>query len=155
MLAQFLVYPVLVLVVTVFLLITVPRDRFRILLPYGVVLGGLVDFVDDLIVGKLFRAFTFANMGLFDASGHLLLAPIAWTLLVVFYLHFWPDENKQLGYFYALGWTLLATGFSQVVRNVSLFDYSPWFYPVPMFVTFLIRFIFITWIAGRFALIRI
>lgn len=154
-LIQFIVYPVLILIVAIFLLITVPRDKLRLLLPYGVVLGGLLDFVDDTIMGKLFKVIAFSELGLFDASGHLIFAPLAWTLIIVFYLYFWPDDNKYLGYLYGFAWALLATAFSQVVYKAELFSYAPWFYPLPMLLTFVLRFAFITWVAQRCKLIRL
>lgn len=150
-----IVYPILIFILATFVLITVPRDKLRILMPYGVVLGGLVDFVDDLIFGDLLKITFFDNMGIFEASGHLILAPIAWTLLIIFYLHYWPDNNRYLGYFYALAWVLLSTGFSQIVYAAQLFNYLDWFYPIPMFISFAIRFAIITWIALRFKVIRL
>ena len=150
-----MIYPTLIFILATFVLITIPRDKLRVLLPYGVVLGGLIDFLDDMVWGNLFRIMSYDQMGIFDASGHLFLAPLAWTLLVVFYLYFWPDDNRYVAYFYVLAWALLATGFSQVVHAAGLFTYSPWFYPFPMLITFLIRFAFIAWMAQRLKLIRI
>ena len=143
---QVLLYPGLIFIVILFLILTVPRQALRSLLPYGIVFGGLLDFLLNVVLGDLFKIFAFQNTGCFDASGHLLFAPLAWTLLIVFYFYFWPKDNRNLGYLYSFAWALLATGFSQVITEVELFHYLPWYYPLPMFIVFLVRFAFITWV---------
>ncbi len=148
MTVQALFYPTLILILAVFLLVTVPRDVMRTLLPYGVVLGGLVDVVCHLLFGNLLKVFSYTNVGVFDVGGGLLIfAPLAWTLVIVFYLYFWPVDNRHLGYFYGLAWSLLATAFGQVILNAELFSYTSWFYPLPMLIIFVLRFAFITWVA--------
>lgn len=147
MTVQVLLYPTLVLILATFLLITVPRKVFRALLPYGLVLGGLLDYVWNVIFGDLFKIFIYKNNGVFDVSGQMIFAPLAWTLIIVFYLYFWPKENRQLCYFYVLFWGGLATGFSQVVYFAALFEYKPWFYPLPMLIMFLVRFALAAWVA--------
>lgn len=77
----------------------------------------------------------------------MILAPLAWTLIIIFYLYFWPRENKQLSYFYTLSWAGLATGFSQVVYLAELFEYKPWLYPLPMLIMFIVRFALAAWVA--------
>jgi hypothetical protein len=146
--AEMLIYPVLILLVGGFILLTVPRDHLRTLLPYGVVLGGLVDFLECVVTGTL-GITSFKNLWIFHAGGHPLLGHVAWAFIVVFYLYFWPKGNRYLGYLYALAFALLATGFSQVVSQAELFDYAPWFYPLPMFAIFLARFALATWAAKR------
>ena len=149
MTAQVLVYPALIVILAVFLLITVPRDEFRLLVPYGVVLGGLVDFLFDRLFSSLFHVFSYTNLGMFGVSGQLLLAPLAWTLIIVFYLYFWPRDHRYLGYFYILAWSLLATGYSQVVLQLEMFSYLPWYYPLPMLLLFIARFAFVAWFGKR------
>lgn len=144
---QVFFYPGFILIVLIFLLITVPRAAFRALLPYGIVLGGLLDYLWNLVLGNLFRIFVYTNHGIFNVSGQMFLAPLAWTLIIVFYLYFWPRDNRQLSYFYMLAWGGLATGFGQVVYLIELFEYSPWLYPLPMLGLFLARFAFAAWVA--------
>jgi len=144
---QLLVYPVLILVIAVFLLATVPRAKLRSLLPYGLVLGGLVDVLWNMLFDDLLNVFRYTNLGIFNASGQLFLAPLAWSLIIVFYLYFWPQDGSKLPYFYVLSWALLATGFSQVVSLAGLFEYKTWYYPLPMLILFIIRFALIAWIA--------
>ena len=153
MTVQVLLYPALILILALFLLITVPRKVFRTLLPYGLVLGGLLDYVCHLVLGDLFKVFSFKNHGIFNVSGQMILAPLAWTLIIIFYLYFWPRENKQLSYFYVLAWGGLATGFSQVVYLAELFEYRPWLSPIPMLIMFLARFAFAGWVAKPWKLL--
>ncbi|MDI9459444.1 MAG: hypothetical protein QM373_06955, partial [Bacillota bacterium] len=132
----------------------VPREDLRLLLPYGVVLGGLYDYIHGVITGDLLKIGTFQNQHIFAVGDHLILTPIAWTFIMVLYLYYWPQRNKYIGWLYLLSWALLATGYSQVVRSAGLFTYLPWFYPIPMFLLFLIRFALATWVAQRSNLLQ-
>ncbi|HHT43755.1 MAG TPA: hypothetical protein GX014_10205 [Firmicutes bacterium] len=154
MTVQVLVYPVLIVLVGGFALLTVPREDLRLLLPYGVVLGGLYDYIHGVITGDLLKIGTFQNQHIFAVGDHLILTPIAWTFIMVLYLYYWPQRNKYIGWLYLLSWALLATGYSQVVRSAGLFTYLPWFYPIPMFLLFLIRFALATWVAQRSNLLQ-
>ena len=154
MTVQVLVNPVLIVLVGGFALLTVPREDLRLLLPYGVVLGGLYDYIHGVITGDLLKIGTFQNQHIFAVGDHLILTPIAWTFIMVLYLYYWPQRNKYIGWLYLLSWALLATGYSQVVRSAGLFTYLPWFYPIPMFLLFLIRFALATWVAQRSNLLQ-
>ncbi len=145
--AQILFYPSFILILLSFLLITVPRTALRALLSYGFVLGGLLDAAINLIFGNLLHVFSYTDLDIFNVSGQIILSPLAWVLIIVLYLYFWPRDNRQLSYFYILAWSLLATGFSQVVDLVELFEYLPWFYPIPMLIMFLGRFALAAWVA--------
>ena len=144
---QALLYPTLILIIAVFLLATVPRSSLRRLIPYGIVLGGLIDVFWNMLFDDLLNVFRYTNLGIFDASGQLFLAPLAWSLIIVSYLYFWPSDNSPLRYFYVLAWAFLATGFSQLVRFAGLFEYRAWYYPFPMLILFVIRFALIAQIA--------
>ena len=110
MTVQVLVYPVLIVLVGGFALLTVPREDLRLLLPYGVVLGGLYDYIHGVITGDLLKIGTFQNQHIFAVGDHLILTPIAWTFIMVLYLYYWPQRNKYIGWLYLLSWALLATG---------------------------------------------
>ncbi len=140
-------YPGMIFLLLVVVLVALPRDTLRLLVPLGLILGGLVDTFCTLICSDLLGIYSYTSPPLFDVSGHLILAPIAWSLVIVFFLYFWPKYSKQLGYFYVLTWGLLATGVSQVVHYLGLFDYSDWLYPLPMLFLFLLRFALAAWIA--------
>ncbi|MCK9524428.1 MAG: hypothetical protein M0R49_00655 [Limnochordia bacterium] len=147
MTVQMWFYPGLILLLLGFLLITVPRTSLRSLVPFGFVLGGLLDGVLNLIFGNVFHFASYINSGMFDASGQLILAPITWILVIIFFLYFWPRDQGNLVYLYVLAWALLATAFSQVVHFLGLFEYSPWMYPLPMLILFLGRFALAAWVA--------
>ncbi|HPT84252.1 MAG TPA: hypothetical protein PLM25_10195 [Limnochordia bacterium] len=150
---QLLVYPVLLLLVAGFVLLTVPRDHLRVLLPYGAVLGGILDYLTSLATGVLGLT-SFKNLGILQAGDHPLLGHLVWVFLIVFFLYYWPSENRGLGYLYTAAWALLATGFSQVVKQAEIFEYVPWYYPVPMFLLFLARFALAVWVAQRQGVLR-
>lgn len=145
---QLLVYPVLILLVGALVLLTVPREHLRTLLPYGAVLGGLFDYLESLVTGTL-KLTAFKNLGILQAGGHPLLGHLAWVPIIVLFLYYWPRGKMSLGYLYTAAWALLATGFSQVVRLAGIFEYVSWYYPIPMFLLFLARFALAAWVAHR------
>ncbi len=144
---QLLLYPTLIFILILFLMITVPRKTLRTLLPYGVVLGGLVNALKTYLLQNALKLVSYKNLGVFACSKQMFLAPLAWVLVIVFYLYFWPKEPPLLSWSYCVAWAVLATAFSQVVKEADLFSYVPWFYPLPMFLVFLARFAFTAWLA--------
>ena len=146
MTVQVLVYPVLIVLVGGFALLTVPREDLRLLLPYGVVLGGLYDYIHGVITGDLLKSAPSEpahlrrrrsldphpdRLDVYYGALPVLLAP--------------KKQVYRLALLAVLG--ALGHGYSQVVRSAGLFTYLPWFYPIPMFLLFLIRFALATWVA--------
>ncbi len=127
-------------------MVTIPRRALRILLPYGIVLGGLFDTFYVWIFQDLLKIIRFQHLGTFDCSGHSFLSSLAWVLIIVFYIYFWPQESRYLNYAYCFSWALLATAFSQLVTSAGLFQYRSWFYPFPMFLAYLLWFAAAAWI---------
>lgn len=151
MTAQALIYPVLLLLVGGFVLLTVPRDNLRLLLPYGAVLGGLLEYLEGLITGGL-GITAFHNVGLIQAGSNPLLSYIVWTFIAVFFLHFWPrSTNPGLPVFAGLG----SSGhrFQPGGEGAGLFSYAEWFYPIPMLLLFAARFALKVWVAKRCGLL--
>lgn len=143
-----LLYPALLITLTILVLFLIPRSELRDYLPYGIVLGGLVDVALTWLLQDVFRVIRFCNLGLFHCSGQTVLSPLAWTLVITLYLYMWP-QTGNLRYAYTFAWAVLATAFGEVLNNVGLFQYVTWFYPIPLFLVLLGQFVFATWISER------
>ncbi|NLJ79546.1 MAG: hypothetical protein GX335_00755 [Firmicutes bacterium] len=74
---QILLYPILIFVLALFLLITVPRKTLRILLPYGIVPGGLVDVAFTFLFQDLFSLVEYQNLWIFNCCGQMFLASLS------------------------------------------------------------------------------
>lgn len=141
-----LVYPILIVLLVLLVIMTIPRRSLRILVPYGVVFGGLLSSLHFFFLGNVFKIFRFDKLGIFEVGGIPLLSAVAWTFIVMTYLYFWPKNNRYLGYFYAFSWAFLATAFSEVVRQAKIFTCQTWYYPLPMLLVFSAKFALITWL---------
>ncbi|HHY15767.1 MAG TPA: hypothetical protein GX521_06800 [Firmicutes bacterium] len=144
---QNLFYPSLILVLVTFILLTVPRRTLRVLIPYGIVFGGLLETLYVWIFQDLLKIIHFQHLGVFECAGHPFFSALAWVLIIVFYLYFWPQGSPFLGYAYYFSWAVLATAFSQLVKHAGLFHYASWFFPFPMFLSYLLWFALPSWAA--------
>lgn len=142
-----LFYPFSVFVLAAFILLAVPRKALRILMPYAFVFGGAFEAVYVWIFQNLLGIIRFQHLGVFESGGRPFLSTLAWVLVIILYLYFWPQESRYLGYAYILSWAGLATAFSQLVKHAGLFHYRDWFYPIPMFISYLIWFGAAAWFA--------
>lgn len=145
--AQILVYPVLVLILALFTVITIPRQTIRFLFPYGVVFGGFLNFIIFLLLVNVFKVFHFQNVGFLHVHGQPILGAVSWIFITMIFIYFWPKNNTTLGYFYTMAWAALATGFSQIISHIELLEHSPFMYPLPMLLLFSANFALVTWIS--------
>jgi hypothetical protein len=86
----------------------------------------------------------FKNSGIFEALGQNLLSPPSWALTIMLVLRFLP-KRKLFMYVYILGMGVVSVGYAYLVRNVGLFDFQPWFYPVFSYFTFFGWWSFAVW----------
>lgn len=144
-LVQALFYPVFVLVVGLAIIIFIPRERLRGLVPVAAVLGGLGDVVTVWLFQDVLKIIWFTNLGMWECANQHFFSPIGWTMVMILYFYFYPRHLKLLRYLYTAAWAVLAVGYGLLVRNVGLYDFRPWFFPLPIFLTFLAWFAFAIW----------
>jgi hypothetical protein len=144
-LIQALFYPVFVLAVTVAIMIFIPRDQLRGLLPAAAVIGGLGDVIVVWLFQDVLKIIWFKNHGIWECANQHFFSPIGWTMVMVLYFYFFPRHLRILRYLYTAAWAALAVGYGVLVRNVELYDFRPWFFPVPIYLTFLGWFTFAIW----------
>lgn len=140
-----LFYPSYILIALVIVLITIPKRDFKEYFIYGVLFGGLGDVVVVGLFQNLLNVIWFKNSGIFNALGQNLLSPLSWTLTVMIFLYFLPQQ-KLFRYIYVLGFAVFSVGYGYLVHNVGLFDFRPWFYPFFAYLTFLFWWSIISWV---------
>ena len=138
-------YPGYLLIAFIVVLIYVPKKDFKEYFIYGLILGGLGDVLVVGLFQNLLQIIWFKDAGIFNVLGQNLLSPPSWILTVIIYLHFLPQRRPFL-YIYILTFALFSVGYGYLVHNVGLFDFRPWFYPIFSYFTFLVWWIFITWL---------
>lgn len=140
-----LFYPTFLLMVFILSLIYIPKKDYKEYFIYGVLLGGLGDVLVVGLFQNILNIIWFKNAGIFNALGQNLLSPPCWLFVVMLFLRFLPGRRPFL-YLYIITVAFSSVGYGILVRNVGLFDYQPWFYPVFSFLTFLGWWCFITWL---------
>lgn len=144
-LMQALFYPAFVAIVALAIFIIIPRSELRRLFPAAAVIGGLGDVITVFIFQDILGIIWFQNHGIWECANQHFFSPIGWTLVMVLFFYFFPAEQRILRYLYTAAWATLAVGYGLLVRNVELYDFKPWFFPIPIFLTFLGWFSFAIW----------
>ncbi|MGI6148426.1 MAG: hypothetical protein GX195_10355 [Firmicutes bacterium] len=144
-LVQAVFYPAFVVAMAVAILLFIPRGQLRGLIPAAAVLGGLGDVITVWLFQDVLGIIWFMNHGIWECANQHFFSPIGWTLVMVFYFYFFPRHLRILRYLYTAAWAALAVGYGLLVRNVELYDFKPWFFPIPMYLTFLAWFTFAIW----------
>ncbi len=144
-LAQNLFYPVFLVSTFILTLIFIPKKDYKTYLIYGLIIGGLGDFVLVSLMQNIFNVMSFKNQGIFNVLGQIALSPPSWAVSIMLFLFFLPTRKFFL-YIYIVTWGLTSVSYGYVVHNVGLFDFEPWLYPIPSFIIFLTWWSFTAWI---------
>lgn len=145
---KLLFYPAFLLMVFILSLIFIPRKDYKEYFIYGVILGGLGDVLVVGLFQDVLHIIWFKEAGIFDVLGQNILSPPSWTFVVMLFLRFLPSRRPFL-YLYTLTVALSSVGYGILVKNVGLFDYRPWFFPIFSYFIFLAWWSFITWVFLR------
>lgn len=140
-----LFYPVFLIMTFLLTLIFIPREEYKEYLIYGFLVGGLGDIIVVSIMQNAFGIMWFKNQGIFNVLGHIALSPPSWTVTVMLFLYFLPNRRWFL-YPYVVTWALHSLAYGYIVRNVDLYNFVPWLYPIPAFFVFLVWWIFAAWL---------
>lgn len=129
-------YPGFLLLVFILSLIFIPKKDYKEYFIYGIVLGALGDIFVVTLMQNVFHFMWFMNQGIFNALGHHMLSPVCWLFVIMIFLRFLPRQRLFL-YPYIISYACSSVAYGILVKNLSLFDYQPWFYPVIAFFIFL------------------
>lgn len=140
-----LLYPVFITLTFLMTIIFIPKERYKNYLIYGIMIGLLGDVFLIALFQNVLKIIRFKNQGFVWVLGQNAFSPLGWTLAVMLFLYFLPGR-KWFRYFYILAWGLLSLGFAYVARNADLFDFQPWFYPLPAYLLFLCWHSFAAWL---------
>jgi len=142
---QLLFYPSFLLMVFILSLIYIPKKDYKEYFIYGLLIGGLGDVLTVGLFQNVLHIIWFKNAGIFNALGQNLLSPPCWLFVIMIFLRFLP-RRRIFMYLYVVTFTCSSVGYGILVRNVGLFDFKAWFYPVFSFFTFLVWWSFAAWI---------
>jgi hypothetical protein len=121
-------------------IILIPKDQYKKYLIYGLILGGLADFLTILVFEKILGGFRYLNTGVFDILNLTSFwTPIAWSFVLMYFLYALPVKK---GFFYiyiaifsffgyCIGIVLEHFGLYQyigVYRYIAPLTFIAWFY---------------------------
>lgn len=120
--------------------LTIPKEDYRRLFPYGILFGALGDALIVLIL-RLLGLVRYANMGPYSILGLVSFwTPLAWGFAFMLFLWFIPALRVLL-YPYLAGWVWLAYALGWLLNNLGLFYFvRSWPYWSPL--------LFLAWYAA-------
>ncbi len=133
---------ILTAIFALILVLVVPRHEIKRLAVYGIIFGGLMDFL-MLTVGSLTGFFGWINFGPFGLSYLPFFAPISWSIFYIMYFYFLPRE-KVLMYVFAASGIGMSILYTNMVINLGVFMSTVGRVIVPVF-SFAIWFSIATW----------
>lgn len=125
--AMQLYYPIFLTLAILLTLVLIPRDKYKQFLIYGLILGGLGDFILNGILSYLGFAW-FPNAGIFQLGKLNILSPLSWVPVTMLFLQFLPQRSLFL-YAYILTFATFGVCHGYVVQNAGIYDFQPWYYP--------------------------
>lgn len=140
-----LFYPSFLVMTFILTLIFIPRKDYKSYLIYGFLVGGLGDILVVGLFQNILHVVWFKNQGIFNVYEMNALSPPSWTVTVMIFLYFLPGRRTFL-YPYIIAWAGCSVAFGLIVHNSGLFDFLPWFYPIPSYFTFLGWWTFCAWL---------
>lgn len=142
--AIYYIYPIYTFSLIIIAYALVPRVEIRRLIFFGIIFGTVFDISIIVLGSKILEIFNYINYGPFEYMGIPFFPPIAWAAYFIIFLYHLPEEKpwNYLFVFTAAGYSTL---FSNVLRNLGLFQ---WNYGT-LIIPFLIYFswhLTITWV---------
>jgi hypothetical protein len=143
-LATALFYPLFLAMVALIALLAIPRELRKEYFIYGLLVGGLGDVVAVAVFQNVLHVMWFKNLGVLGVHGQMALSPPCWLFTVMLFLYFLPVRSP-FRYTYIATWALASVCYGYLVHNAGLFDFRPWFYPIPSYFIFLGWWSFAAW----------
>ncbi len=112
--------------------LTIPKEDYRRLFGYGLVLGTLMEVVIVFLL-NLFGLAKYANMGPYNILGFISFwTPLAWGFAFMLYLRFLP-MCRMLLYPYIAGWVWLSYSLGRMLENLDVFRHGiVWHFTAPL-----------------------
>lgn len=103
--------------------IFIPKELYKKYFIYGLLFGGLGDYVMTFTCGKVFHLIEYKNMGIFNiANLASFWTPIAWMNVFSFFLYLLPHRKVFL-IPYILTFALFGHTVGLTLQNIGLFQY--------------------------------
>src|SRR5690554_852935 len=103
--------------------IIIPKKLYKKYFIYGLIFGGLVDFVLVLMIGVIAGGVQYKNMGVFSVFDITSFwTPISWMLVQMIFLYLLP-RKKLYFYPYVLSYGIFGYCVGLVLENFGLFKY--------------------------------
>lgn len=104
--------------------ILIPKELYRKFLIYGLIFGGIGDFLFVLFGSKIFHLFEYRQMGFFNLFDMVSFwTPIAWMFVLMFFFYGLPVRRIFL-YLYVPSFGFYGYCVGLVLQNFGLFQYN-------------------------------
>ncbi len=97
---------------------TVPKSEIRRLSIYGIIFGGVFDFV-IVTIANLTGSFKYINYEAFGLMGIHFIAPISWSIFFIMYFYFLPKKNIYI-YIYTTIGIVYSMFFCQMITKLGV-----------------------------------
>ncbi|MDQ7096383.1 hypothetical protein REC12_22570 [Desulfosporosinus sp. PR] len=119
----------------------VPKPEIRRFAFYGIIFGGMLDFV-FVSIANLMGEFKYINYEPFGLIGIHIVAPTAWTIFFIMYFYFLPDKKLYI-YLYTIAGIGYSVFFCQTITKLGVLTLAHGI--IDSIVPFVIWFPIATW----------
>ncbi|MGE5558503.1 MAG: hypothetical protein ACM3WV_07805 [Bacillota bacterium] len=117
-------------------IVLIPKEQYKKYFIYGLLFGGIGDFLVVFVFTRLFHWIQYKNMGAFNFYKMISFwTPIAWMFVFMYFLYALPERKLYL-YFYVAAFGLFGYAVGIVLENFGLYEYLGFYrYFAPVFIT--------------------
>lgn len=131
-LLQKIMLPIVVVSLAIVSFVLIPRRLYKKYFLYALFLGAGGNVLIILIAQNLLHLFSYKNLELFSVFGVPFLAPIAFLLVHMMFLHFLPVRRLFL-YPYLGAFIAITLAFGIVLQNIGVFIFTKtWLFLAPI-----------------------
>jgi len=119
---QHFIYPIYTSVLTIMMVILVPRREIKRLVMYGILFGAVADVFFIQLIGLIGMG-EYLNFKYFGAFGIPFFPPIAWTAYFIMFLYFLP-RNKPWIYIFPIIASCYSVYFSNILQALGIMKWN-------------------------------